>query len=130
MDKDNGYSDYCTTLANMPTINLYGNQVTSTSVQINWLDTASGESSWIIQRAVYGGTFSTIRTLDGHDEGTTDTTGTRPFTPECLSATFRPMPRSPRVAPGGLVNHVPNRAGGKLGLFRRMKWCRRPIRHS
>jgi hypothetical protein len=64
-DKDGGYSDYSSTLGALPTINLYGEEITSTSVPLHWIDTASGESHWIVQRAEYGGSFSTIATLDG-----------------------------------------------------------------
>jgi hypothetical protein len=65
-DKDNGHSDYSSTLGPLPTLNVYGAEVTSTSIPLHWIDTASGEAHWIVQRAPYnGGSFSTIRTLDG-----------------------------------------------------------------
>jgi putative transposase len=43
--------------------------------------------------------------------------GTRPFTSICLRVFCIAMPRSSRVAPGGLVYHVLNRANGRLPLF-------------
>jgi hypothetical protein len=64
-DKDNGHSDYSSTLGPLPTLNVYGAEVTSTSIPLHWIDTASGEAHWIVQRAPNGGTFSTIDTLDG-----------------------------------------------------------------
>jgi hypothetical protein len=60
-DWNGGYSDYATTYV-LPTVNTP--IITDTSVQLCWLDVAEGESSWIVQRALYGGSFSTVATLD------------------------------------------------------------------
>jgi hypothetical protein len=60
-DKDGGSSDYASTYV-LPTVNTP--IVTDTSVQLVWLDVADGESSWVVQRALFGGNFSTVATLD------------------------------------------------------------------
>lgn len=69
-DKDGGYSDYNTSYV-LPTINL--GQITDTEVNIAWLDVATGETAWLVQRAPYGGSFTTIATLDPNSTDYTDT---------------------------------------------------------
>jgi hypothetical protein len=69
-DKDGGYSDYASTYV-LPSVNTP--VISDTSVQLSWLDVADEETGWYVQRALYGGSFSTVATLDPNSTSFLDT---------------------------------------------------------
>jgi len=68
------------------------------------MDTRSGRS--IKGASVFDGDLEEIK-------------GTRTFTSSAARCMLLPMPRIARIAPGGLIYHVLNRANGRLTLFRK-----------
>lgn len=70
-DDDGGYSDYNSSYS-LPTLN-WG-QVNTTSVSFSWNDIATSEQGWYVQRALYGGSFSTIDDIPANSHNYIDTT--------------------------------------------------------